>query len=152
MQDEFTLDNDLGSVHDGLTSSMKENLKVSFNWMRVVSIISIVMIGVMILFYLFMFIRLSSIGVRGIGGAASGVVFMLLILGGEIALLVQLLGAGNAYKKFSETGDKALLELAFKKQKSFWLVTGILAIIGSVFFLIGMLSWVTLLNSGFMRF
>lgn len=127
--DDITIDDDLGQNdgNDGLTTSMKSNLKEGFNWMRITAIIQMVMLGMAVLAILYLLVGAP----RGFGRTPTGPVFiMFLLLVGMFFLVITLYKAGDAYKKYSLNGNVQELETAFLKQKQYWTVLGILSIIG----------------------
>lgn len=143
--DDTTIDDDLGNEEgsDGLTSSMKSNLKEGFNWMRITAIIQMVVIGLAVLGMLF----LLAEGPRSFGRSPSAPLFLIfLVLIGTSFLVITLYRAGDAYKKYTLNGNKQELETAFLRQKQYWTVVGILSIIGIFIYAIRFLQ---MLGSGF---
>lgn len=145
--EEVTIDDDLdGNVDDGLTGSMKANLKDAFNWMRIVAMISFGVLSMIVVLWFKMIAEVPGQVMSRMGGP---IIFLVLILAGEVLLLLTLYKAGAAYKAYVSSNSKVDLEKAFLKQKQFWLATGILAIIGAFFFLIGFAQAISM--SGYSR-
>lgn len=127
--DDITIDDDLGQGEssDGLTTSMKSNLKEGFNWMRITAIIQMVVLALAVLGMLFVVANAQG----GFGRTSSAPVFLVfLLLIGVFFLVFTLYKAGDAYKRYSLNGNVKELETAFLKQKQYWTVLGILSIIG----------------------
>jgi magnesium-transporting ATPase (P-type) len=144
MEDITLDDSDLEKGTDGLTVSMKNNLKEAFNWMRIVSIISFIGMGLMVIFWLKTYSEIPSYAARQLAGP----MVLFVVFGvGQVLLILTLLKASTAFKAFLTSGASADLELAFKKQKQFWLATGIVAIICAFFFLIGFAQVMSISNN-----
>ena len=143
MEDITLDDSDLEKGTDGLTASMKNNLKEAFNWMKIVAIISFCGMGLMVIFWLKAYSEMPSYATKKLAGP----MIIMVVLGvGQFLLILTLLKASNAFKAFQTSSSSSDLEMAFKKQKQFWLATGIVAIIFAFFFLIGFAQAMTISN------
>lgn len=141
--DDVTLDQEIDGAEEGLTGSMKANLKDAFSWMRTVAILSLIMSGILVLMMIWMFSVAPS---RVAEDLAVALVFWVIFGVLQVFLMITLFKAGAAYKSFLQTNSASDLEMAFAKQKQFWLITGILAIIGTFFFVIGFFGFMTTVN------
>ena len=141
--DDLTLDENIDANGEGLTGSMKANLKDAFMWMRTVAILSLVMTGILVLMMMWMY---SVARGRVAEELAVAMVFWVIFGGLQVFLMITLYKAGAAYKSFLATNSNSDLEMAFSKQKQFWLITGILVIIGTFFFVIGFFGFMSTVN------
>jgi cbb3-type cytochrome oxidase subunit 1 len=141
-----TLDDDLSADQgQGLSENMKNNLSSSFSWMRTVAYVTLGMLGLLTIMY----IRMYTIAPPFVRDDLTGpILIFVVILGLEIYILSLLIQASNAFKSYTETKSQQQLELAFAKQKSFWNITGVLAIIGAALFLIGFIQLMSEMGGG----
>lgn len=141
--DDVTLDEELDAGTGELTGSMKANLKESFRWMRTVAVLTIVMTAV----FMFMMLWVYSNSPRYVANdMVVGLVIMVIFGGFQVFLMITLNKAGNAYKSYLQTNSASDMEMAFAKQKQFWLIMGILSIIGAFFFVVGFLGFMSQVN------
>lgn len=136
MEDITPIDDHMDGDNSGLSSNMKNNLLEAFKWMRIVSIIQFVFLGLAALSIINLLIRLAGIPSYYRGNMQTQMLLVLLILGVGFFLAFTLFKAGNSYKKYAESGDRAEMEMAFDKQRLFWVVSGILTIIVGAIYLI----------------
>lgn len=137
--EDLELDSDLRNDSDtGLSSSMKNNLTESFKWMKIVGIISLVIMGIVVLMWVMMYTKMPSFARSQMNGP---LVILIAMVGFEIWLISVLISAANAFNTYVTTGSNTYLEQAFSKQKTFWVVAGVLAIVGLVFSLFGFVQW-----------
>ncbi len=108
-------------------------------WIKFSAIAAIIGLSLLLVFIFIM----SFAGGSGAGVFAA--LFLAVILGLCIWLFNVLLQSGNAYSTFSRSRNLHDLETGVRKQKVYWIVVGILTILGLLFGLIGLLG---ILGSG----
>lgn len=137
--EDITLDTGMSSGDANLTESMRANLREAFKWMKIVSIIQMVFIGLGALGGLLALMNNPAVGIVALG--IYGLMFY-------VALL--LFQSGQSFTNFESTGSASNLEDCFAKQKQFWTIAGILLIVTIVLYII---FFIVLFNSGpFYRF
>ena len=124
---EDSIDQDLGNRGLTLTDKMKEDLRAASPWMKFVGI-----------FYMI----ISALGLIGLLIAITQMFHISLVISLIIYGLMLYLGSlvmkmGNQYGNFLDTGTSATLEKAFDAQKRFWMITGILIILGIIALIVG---------------
>ncbi len=115
---EETIDNNSGGVE--ITPKMRADLKGAAPWMKFVGIFYIIIGGLGALIPLILMTQVFDISL----------VVMLAMFALFIYLATLVLKMGTQYSVFLDNLNSASLERAFAAQKKFWMITGILIILG----------------------
>lgn len=125
---------DQSMQHDNqLSPKIMDDLKATAPWVRFIGIVGIV---IAILYFLFALMANNSIPSDGTGGIVGLMVAAVIMF----ALYLMLLQYGQNLSKFVATKDIKSLEQAFAKQRTFWLIVGIMMIILLIFMVIGVIA------------
>ena len=134
-----------------LTEKMVYYLQGASPWLRFVSIVGFVFLGLSLLFTFVVIAGAETFD--DALGTGSGGLFILIttlpfLLLGFFCLLFTL-QFGNKIKMYLHTKDSADLEEAFKNNKSLWVLSGVVCIICLAFFVLAIFAVIVIAASGF---
>ncbi len=119
-----------------VTAVMLAHLRATRPWVRFVSVVGFVMVGMLIVVAILM-VGLGTFrhGLGALGGAALGLLYLLIALLYVFPSLF-LARYATAIRAFERARDSSSLEAALAAQKSFWRFVGILTLVVLCFYLV----------------
>ncbi|MCX7832722.1 MAG: hypothetical protein N2490_00720 [Ignavibacteria bacterium] len=129
-------------AQSNLSPYILHNLKQTATWMRVISVILFVLTAIVFLFAIFIIAAGSGTRRIGVGSSISSAVGILYILLAVIIYLIPgilLMIHANSLSNFSVTNSLIDLDNAVSKGKSYWTYIGVLALIVTIIFFIGII-------------
>ncbi len=147
---------DADSGYNSISTIAREHISSIGGWMRFVAIVYIIFIALGILFSLtFLFGAGAMADELGsmipTGAITAGGIFMLIMMAFALYTAILMLKASDGFKSYAVTGNPTALEKGFVNNRTYWLIMGILAIIGLVFLVFGgiaMARFLPLIMSG----
>ena len=133
MSENDTLDSPKNGSLSGVAIA---NAKATAPWMKFISIFMLVLLGLGAIGAIFSLIAMPAVGL-----------IYLLVIGFMIYWNIQLLSMGSALSNFANAGGDNFLEQFFAKQKTFYLICGIILILYIVLFLIAIFTGASIFNA-----
>lgn len=127
------LDDQSMNDNSQLSPKILDDLKATAPWLKFVGTTGIV---IAILYFIIVMVLQSELQANGNGGLV-GVLVAAIIM---FFLYLMLLQYGQNLGKFISTRDTKELEQAFAKQRTFWMVAGIMMILALVFVVIAVIA------------
>jgi len=115
-----------------LTENMLFYLRGTSPWLRFIGIVGFICLGLMLVGVITLIAGVGSLGDSlGMGGSFSSVIFVIYlpVLVIMFFLVFFIYRFGRRIQTYLHTGDSADLEDAFKNNKSYWTLAGVLCII-----------------------
>ncbi len=147
---------DIETHENYITSTSKNYLRSTGNWMRFIAIVYLIFAGLMALWAVGMIIGANTLTEQMPIPIPSSA-----ILGGSVAFLIfvglffyvslKLLQAGEGFRNYAESNSVAALENGFVQNKSYWFIMGVITIVGIVLMLvfgIAIASYLPMILSG----
>lgn len=125
------LDNE--NIEGDLTPMILQNMQATSGWMKFVSSSGLIMSILYLILMLYTFFSYLNTGLPGLGAFYVGILISIIFLLAMIISFVFLLQYANNLGEYINTKQHKYLEIAFVKQKIYWIIIGIFTVLGLLY-------------------